>query len=145
VVLVEQQTRIFSGSVRENIAFGLTPSDAELRVAIETSCLGEFIDSLPQGLDTLLDYQGANFSGGQRQRIGLARAIVRQPDMLILDEATSALDGLTRDIVLKHLKNMYRNKILLFITHDNNVIKTVDEVWSIKKGGLIIERNMELA
>ncbi len=139
VVLVEQQTRIFSGSVRENIAFGLTPSDAEVQVAVEASGLSEFIGSLPDGLETRLDYQGANLSGGQRQRIGLARAIVRRPDVLILDEATSALDGQTRDMILQQLSKLFLDKILLFITHDNQITQSVDEVWHLKKGRLLIE------
>ncbi|MHB1174507.1 MAG: ATP-binding cassette domain-containing protein [Sulfuriferula sp.] len=142
VVLVEQQTRIFSGSVRENIAFGLTPKDTELQIAVEAAGLSEFISTLPDGLETRLDYQGANLSGGQRQRIGLARAIVRQPDVLILDEATSALDSLTRDLVLQHLRTLFHDKILLFITHDNHVIQVVDEVWHIKKDKLVIEPMM---
>ena len=70
--------------------------------AVEAAGLAEFISSLPEGLETKMDYQGANLSGGQRQRIGLARAIVRRPDVLILDEASSALDGQTRDMVLKN-------------------------------------------
>jgi len=139
VVLVEQQTRIFSGSVRENIEFGLSPSDREMQLAIKTAGLGEFIDSLPRGLDTRLDYQGANFSGGQRQRIGLARAILRKPDVLILDESTSALDEDTREVVLRNLKELFREKILLFITHDSHVIQAVDEVWQIKGDKLIIK------
>lgn len=142
VVLVEQQTRIFSGSVRENIAFGLSVTDAELQLAVEVSGLSEFIGSLSEGLETNLDYQGANFSGGQRQRIGLARAIVRRPDVLILDEATSALDGQTRDMILQHLRELFHDKILLFITHDNHIVQCVDEVWHIKKGKLMIERKM---
>lgn len=139
VVLVEQQTRIFSGSVKENIAFGLEPTDAALQVAVETSGLAELIDTLPAGLDTRLDYQGANLSGGQRQRIGLARAIVRQPDVLILDEATSALDAQTRELVLRNLKSLFHDRILLFVTHDNYVMQQVDEIWHIKKGKLVIE------
>ena len=140
VVLVEQQTRIFSGSVRENISFGLALSEEDVRAAIEAAGLGEFVSELPDGLETRLDYQGANVSGGQRQRIGLARAIVRQPDVLILDEATSALDGQTRDQVLQNLKTLFRDRILLFITHDHYVIQHVDEVWHIKKGKLVIEK-----
>ncbi len=142
VVLVEQQTRIFSGSVRENIAFGLTPTDAEVQIAVKAAGLSEFISTLPDGLETHLDYQGANLSGGQRQRIGLARAIVRRPDVLILDEATSALDSHTRDFVLQHLRTLFHDKILLFITHDNHVIQIVDEVWHIKKDKLVIEPMM---
>lgn len=139
VVLVEQQTRIFSGTVRENIAFGWLPTDAQMQLAVRAAALEEFVTALPDGLETQLDYQGANLSGGQRQRIGLARAIIRQPDVLILDEATSALDGQTRDALLKDLRELFKDGILVFITHDNNIIKTMDEVWHIKKGSLMVE------
>jgi ATP-binding cassette subfamily B protein len=138
VVLVEQQSRIFSGSLRENIAFGLSPTEDQMMAAIEASGLREFIDKLPLGLESQLDYQGANFSGGQRQRIGLARAILRMPDVLILDEATSALDEYTKDIVLQRLKEIFNNKILLFITHDSHVIKIVDEVWEIANNKILV-------
>jgi ATP-binding cassette subfamily B protein len=141
VVLVEQQTRIFSGSILDNIAFGLSPSTAEVKQAVDCAGLQEFVLSLPQGLDTQLDYQGANLSGGQRQRIGLARALVRQPDVLILDEATSALDSQTRDAVLENLRDTFRGRILLFLTHDTHVIKLVDEIWHIRKGKLVVEMN----
>jgi len=139
VVLVEQQTRIFSGTIWDNIAFGLSPSDSEMQQAVHCAGLREFIDSLPDGLESSLDYQGANLSGGQRQRIGLARALVRHPDVLILDEATSALDSQTRDAVLINLRDTFRDRILLFITHDANVIKLADKIWHIKKGKLAIE------
>jgi len=145
VVLVEQHTRIFSGSILENVAFGLTPSDAEMQSAVDCAGLREFVMSLPEGIDTQVDYQGANLSGGQRQRIGLARALLRQPDVLILDEATSALDSQTRDTVLENLRHLFRERILLFITHDTNVIKLVDEIWHIKKGKLIVEINEAIA
>jgi ATP-binding cassette subfamily B protein len=142
VVLVEQQTRIFSGSVRENITFGLAIAEDEIQIAIKVAGLEEFINSLPNGLETHLDYQGANLSGGQRQRIGLARAIVRNPDVLILDEATSALDGQTRDMILQHVRDLFQHKILLFITHDSHIMQNTDELWHIKKGKLIIETRM---
>ena len=142
VILVEQQTRIFSGSLAENISFGLQLSVAEIQEAVEAAGLSEFVTSLQKGLNTILDYQGANLSGGQRQRIGLARALVRMPDVLILDEATSALDGHTRDIVVKNLSTLFADKILLFITHDSHIIQSVDEVWHLKKGTLVVERKM---
>jgi ABC-type bacteriocin/lantibiotic exporter with double-glycine peptidase domain len=141
VVLVEQHTRIFSGSIWDNIAFGLAPSATELQLAVDGAGLREFIGSLPEGIDTKIDYQGANLSGGQRQRIGLARALVRQPDVLILDEATSALDSQTRDTVIENLRYLFRDRILLFITHDTNVIKLADEIWHLKKGQLVVEAN----
>jgi ATP-binding cassette subfamily B protein len=143
MILVEQQTRIFSASIKENIKFGFFCTDDEINFAVDISGLRPYINSLPHGIDTLLDYQGANLSGGQRQRIGLARAIVRNPDVLILDEATSALDSQTRDVVLKNLKELYKNKILLFITHDINVIQAVNEVWHIKSGSLAIEQKVK--
>lgn len=139
VVLVEQQTRIFSGTIRDNIAFGLSASPAEVELAADSAGLAEFVATLPDGLDTKLDYQGANLSGGQRQRIGLARALVRHPDVLILDEATSALDRQTRDMVLGNLREAFRDRILIFITHDAHAIKLADEVWHINKGKLVVE------
>jgi ATP-binding cassette subfamily B protein len=134
VVLVEQQTRIFSGSLRENITFGLQVSKEELQVAVELAGLSEFVEGLPAGLETSLDYQGANLSGGQRQRVGLARALVRQPDVLILDEATSALDGYTRDVIVAQLHEAFRDRILIFITHDETISHMADEVWCIENG-----------
>ena len=142
VVLVEQQARIFSGTISENISFGLNCSNDQLNNAIEVSGLVEFINSLENGIDEVLNYQGANLSGGQRQRIGLARAILRCPDVLILDEATSALDTETRDLVMSNLKQMFNRKILIYITHDQHIIKSVDEVWYMHKGNLKIKKNV---
>jgi ATP-binding cassette subfamily B protein len=139
VVLVEQQTRIFSGSIRENITFGLSVSPSQMQSAVDCAGLAEFVATLPDGLDTKLDYQGANLSGGQRQRIGLARALVRHPDVLILDEATSALDRQTRDVVLGNLRREFGDRILIFITHDSHVIRLADEIWHISKGKLVVE------
>jgi ABC-type bacteriocin/lantibiotic exporter with double-glycine peptidase domain len=140
VILVEQHTQIFSGSIRENISFGLSLTDSEITRAIEIAELKKLINTLPHGFDTRLDYRGANLSGGQRQRIGIARAIVRNPDMLILDEATSALDHETRDRVVRSLIELFSDKILLFITHDISITKSVDKVWRIKHGSLIDAR-----
>jgi ABC-type bacteriocin/lantibiotic exporter with double-glycine peptidase domain len=141
VVLVEQQTRIFSASIKENIAFGLSPTEKELDLAIESSGLGGYVNSSSSGLDSWLDYQGSNLSGGQRQRIGIARALIRNPDVLILDEATSALDLQTRNIVLENLIKSFRNRILIFITHDKYIADMADEVWHIENGKLKINRN----
>lgn len=139
VVLVEQQTRIFSGSLRENITFGLSVSDENVLDAIDLAGLRDFVQSLPSGLDTRLDYQGANLSGGQRQRVGLARALVRKPDVLILDEATSALDSHTRDVILARLHQSFKDRVLIFITHDEKVCRMTDEVWNVEGGVLRIE------
>jgi ATP-binding cassette subfamily B protein len=140
VILVEQQTRIFSASIRDNIKFGLSCTEDEINFAVDASGLRVYVDSLSYGLDTLLDYQGSNLSGGQRQRIGLARALVRNPDVLILDEATSALDVQTRDLVLSNLFELFKDKIILFITHDKAITEMLDEVWNISNRKIEIKR-----
>jgi ABC-type multidrug transport system fused ATPase/permease subunit len=125
--------------VKDNISFGRVLSREELDFAVEVAGLREFVNDLPDGLDTKLEYQGANLSGGQRQRIGLARAIARRPDVLILDEATSALDAHTRDLILQQLRREFGDAILVFITHDPHVIRLADEIWRIKSGRLLVE------
>jgi ATP-binding cassette subfamily B protein len=89
------------------------------------------VRELAQGLDTRLTYLGENFSGGQRQRLGIARALIRQPDVLILDEATSALDPATRVEVVAKLRTRMRDGIIIFITHDPAIAALADEVLSI--------------
>ena len=128
VVLVEQQPRIFSGSVRENLTLGLPKSDAELEAVLRVVDLGLFVQRLPRGLDTIIEYQGANLSGGQRQRLSIARALLRHPQVLILDEATSALDGVTRDAVIGGVREFMHDGIVVLITHDESLSRGVDAV-----------------
>ena len=128
VILVEQQPRIFSVSVRENLTLGLDASDAEVLAAVEAVEMASYLNDLPRGLDTVLDYQGANLSGGQRQRLSLARALLRGPEILILDEATSALDAATEERVIHNVKRAMHDGVLVFITHDPSVASAADEV-----------------
>ena len=128
VILVEQQPRIFSVSVRENLTLGLSVSDADVADALAAVEMTAFVKELPQGLDTPLNYQGANLSGGQRQRLSIARALLRQPEILILDEATSALDAATEKLVIRSLRGAMQNGILVFISHDPEVASAADEV-----------------
>jgi ABC-type multidrug transport system fused ATPase/permease subunit len=127
VILVEQQPRIFSVSVRENLTLGLDVTDTDVKAALEAVELKTFVESLPDGLDTQLDYQGSNLSGGQRQRLSIARALLRRPEVLILDEATSALDARTEKLVIQSLKRAMHDGILIFITHDPEVAAVADE------------------
>jgi ATP-binding cassette subfamily B protein len=128
ILLVEQQPKIFSVSVRENLLFGAQADDAALWAALAGVNLDGLVRGLPSGLDTPLAYLGENLSGGQRQRIGIARALLRRPDVLILDEATSALDAATRDDVIANLQRVMRDGIVILITHDETLARLVDEV-----------------
>jgi ABC-type bacteriocin/lantibiotic exporter with double-glycine peptidase domain len=133
ILLVAQETTIFNDTIANNIRFGIEASDAEVMRACQIACIDDLVADLPHGLDTLLDYRGTNLSGGQRQRIGLARALLRHAPVLLLDESTSALDSDTRSRVVANLKNAYKDKILVFVTHDTNIINSVDEVLDISK------------
>jgi len=132
VVLVEQQPRIFSVSVRENLLFGLAVDEQALWDVLDIVDMRTTVENMPAGIDTVLEYQGANLSGGQRQRIAIARALLRKPRVLILDEATSALDPDTRDTVVHRIKQRFSASILIFITHDHKIAALVDEVLEIQ-------------
>lgn len=133
ILLVTQETTIFNDTIGNNVRFGLDATDDDVLRACRVACIDDLIAELPNGLDSMLAYRGTNLSGGQRQRIGLARALLRLPSVLILDESTSALDAKTRRQVVKHLKDEYRDKILVFVTHDESVIQSADEVLDLER------------
>lgn len=128
IALVSQQSTIFNDSLLSNVLFGAEKS----REAVEGACglaqLDQLIESLPEGAETKLTYQGSNLSGGQRQRIGLARAFVRDPDVVILDESTNALDRETRTAIVIALLERFRNRIVVMVTHDAEIAALADEV-----------------
>ena len=136
IMLVEQQPKIFSTTVRENLLFGYQADDAALWAALRMVDMQEQIESMRNGLDTTLSYLGENLSGGQRQRIGIARALVRKPDVLILDEATSALDSDTRALVVHNIRQHLQDGIIVFITHDGEIADLADE-------RLVLQRNQD--
>ena len=127
-ILVEQQARIFSTSVRENVLLGIAVDDERIWDVLRLVDLEAYIFNLPNGLDSQFEYQGANLSGGQRQRLSIARALVRRPQVLILDEATSALDPHTRDVVMRRVKNVMLSGIVLMITHDTHLAESANNV-----------------
>jgi ABC-type multidrug transport system fused ATPase/permease subunit len=133
--LVEQQSKIFSTTLRENLLLGAQASDSALHSALEAVSLGELVRSLGDGLDTRLSYLGENFSGGQRQRLGIARALVRNPQVLILDEATSALDQHVRASLVDRLRERMSAGIIVFITHDPAIEDIADEVLRVEPAG----------
>ena len=128
VILVEQQARIFSTTVRENLLLGTHHDDDALWHVLRLVDLEQYVRGQPAGLDAVLQYQGANLSGGQRQRLGIARALLRDPQVLILDEATSALDTTTRITVVRNLRQSLSAGILIFITHDESLAAESDVV-----------------
>lgn len=130
-MLVEQQPKVFSSTIRENLLMGAPASEKDLYAALEVVNLAATVHSLPEGLDTRVTYLGENFSGGQRQRLGIARALLRAPDVLILDEATSALDPVTRTVVVKKLREHMQGGIIIFITHDPEIAALADKVLPI--------------
>lgn len=132
VVLVEQQPRIFSVSVRDNLSLGLTVSNSEIDAVLDVVDLGDVIRALPAGIHTQMDYQGSNLSGGQRQRLSIARALLRHPQVLILDEATSALDPKTRDLVVTRIRARLQHGVIVFITHDETIAELADDVLALR-------------
>ena len=138
ILLSEQAIRIFHGTILENVQFGQGTDGGHARQALDMVGLGETLNSLPAGINTVLSFQGSNLSGGQRQRVGIARALVRTPDVLVMDESTNALDAQTRELVLESMLTSYRDRILIFVTHDPQVIARVDEVIELRAPSILL-------
>lgn len=136
--VVLQDPVLLPASVNDNLRFGrLTATDEELRAAAQTANAHEFIETLPQGYESPIGERGAQLSGGQRQRIAIARAVVREPSVLIFDEATSALDSDSERTVHDSLKRAAQDKTLLFIAHRLSTMTEADLILVLDSGRLI--------
>jgi ATP-binding cassette subfamily B protein AbcA/BmrA len=133
---VAQGAPIMPGTVRDNIAYGLTEpgSDERIRIAAEKAGALDFIEQMPEGLDTSLIEQGNNLSGGQRQRIAIARMFLRDPDILILDEATSNLDSETEYQVKQALASLMRGRTNIVVAHRLTTIMHADCIYFLEDG-----------
>lgn len=136
--VVFQENVLFNISIRENIRLGQpTASDEEVEAAARAAEIHEFILSLPHGYDTITGERGGRLSGGQRQRIAIARAIVRNPAILILDEATSALDHTTEAAIIATLQRLAEGRTLISVTHRLTSVTSADKIFVLDHGKLI--------
>jgi ABC-type bacteriocin/lantibiotic exporter with double-glycine peptidase domain len=133
IVLLGQETIIFNDTVTNNITYGFVASPEQVQRASALAQIDSVILNLPEQYNEVLQYRGTNLSGGQRQRIGLARALVREPDVLILDESMSALDQGTKDVIIDNILAEYHNKIVIFVSHDPAIREKVDVVMELSK------------
>jgi ATP-binding cassette, subfamily B, bacterial len=144
IALVPQEAVIFATSVRENIRFGRPEAtDAEVESAAAAALALEFIDRLPQGLDTAVGERGMTLSGGQRQRIAIARAIVRDAPLLLLDEATSSLDAESETLVKTALEHLMRERTTLVIAHRLATVLSCERILVMEAGRIIEEGRHE--
>jgi subfamily B ATP-binding cassette protein MsbA len=138
LAIVSQDTFIFNSSIRYNIAYGLEDNEENSIIeAAKQANAWEFIQELPEGLDTILGDRGVRLSGGQRQRIAIARALLRQPEVLILDEATSALDSVTEQLIQESLAKLSKDKTVIVIAHRLSTISQADKVVVLEQGRIV--------
>jgi ABC-type multidrug transport system fused ATPase/permease subunit len=135
MAMVPQDVLLFGGSIRENIAYGNPDASQEvIEQAAQQANAHDFIVSFPEGYDTVVGERGIKLSGGQRQRIAIARAILRDPAILILDEATSSLDSASEALVQQALENLMRNRTSIVIAHRLSTIRNADQIIVLERG-----------
>ena len=135
IAIVPQTSVLFTGTIKDNITYGFNRiSKKRIDEAVKAANLTDFVNSLPQGLDTLLEEHGANLSGGQRQRIAIARAIIRNPKVIIFDEATSALDTVSEKEIQTALNNLTKGRTTFIVAHRLSTIRDADRIAVIKQG-----------
>jgi subfamily B ATP-binding cassette protein MsbA len=138
IAIVQQDSLIFSGSVRDNLKYGRPQAnDAEVVEAARAANAHEFISRLPDGYDTRLGERGVNLSGGQRQRLSIARAVLKNPRILILDEATSALDTESEALVQTALEHLMRGRTCFIIAHRLSTVRGADRILVVQNGRIV--------
>ena len=135
LAVVPQNTILFSGTIRDNITYGLPDiSDEKLNEVIKAVNLENLIEELPEGVDTLLGEHGDTLSGGQRQRISIARALIRDPKIIVLDEATSALDSISEKHIQSAINHLAKGRTMIVVAHRLSTIRDADRIAVIHEG-----------
>lgn len=135
LAVVPQSSILFSGTLRDNITYGVDNVDDEfLQEVVEAANLSDLVESLPKGLNTDVGEHGGKLSGGQRQRVSIARALIRNPKVIILDEATSALDSISEKLIQEALDNLTRNRTTFIVAHRLSTIRNADKIAVINEG-----------
>jgi ATP-binding cassette subfamily B protein len=136
---VPQETFLFSDRIRENIALGVdSATDQEIHNAADAANIATDIEGFPEGYDTMVGERGITLSGGQKQRTAIARALIRNPKILILDDALSSVDTHTEDKILNHLRDVMRGRTTIFISHRVSTVRNADRI-AVLHGGRIVE------
>jgi ATP-binding cassette subfamily B protein len=136
--LVPQEPYLFSGSILENIKFGnINAKDKEIKDIISKTNLNEFINSLPEGLETDVREKGSRLSRGQRQLLTMARALLADPKILILDEATASVDAYTESLIQKSLEKLFENRTSIIVAHRLSTILMVDRILVFENGKIV--------
>ncbi|MBR2720382.1 MAG: ATP-binding cassette domain-containing protein, partial [Lentisphaeria bacterium] len=143
--IVLQEPFLFSGTIRDNIAYAVKRqvTDDEISAAAEMANVEEFVQDLPDGYDTVIGENGASLSGGQKQRLAIARAVLKNPAILILDEATSALDTVSEYLVQDALDKLMEGKTTIIIAHRLSTIKNADVIIVMDHGKIVQMGNHE--
>lgn len=135
LAVVPQTSILFNGTIRDNITYGMpSVTEEQLWAAIEAANLTELIHSLPEGLDTVVGEHGGKLSGGQRQRISIARAIIRNPQVIVFDEATSALDSISEKQIQAAINNLTRDRTTFIVAHRLSTIRDADKIAVLQDG-----------
>jgi ABC-type bacteriocin/lantibiotic exporter with double-glycine peptidase domain len=143
---VPQNIFLTDESLQRNIAFGVNFEDIDMQAvdqAIDSAQLRAFVNSLPEGLNTVVGERGVRLSGGQRQRIGIARALYQNPPVLILDEATSSLDVETEAGVMEAVEQLHGEKTLIIVAHRLSTVQQCDRLFLIDNGKVAMEGSYE--
>ena len=143
IAYVPQETFLFSSSIRDNLLLGDIDVEEKQLENVLDACGCDFVKSLPLGIDTMLEENGANLSGGQRQRLAIARAMLRNPRILILDEATSSLDSLSENRVMESVHALNPDMTVIMSAHRLNTVRGCDKIFVLEKGKVVEEGNHE--